>query len=123
MKRLITFSVAVITFVSSKKHKQTPKALNLSNHYGLQTVENTYGPKSNPFAEHVQNNLSVFAPFLGQKNEISPEIASSKLRVTGEMEYPVHNKVPTFLGYKNELQPVEAYDRHEGIFIIFILIF
>jgi hypothetical protein len=119
MKRILTLAVTLIACVSSKKHKQTPKALGLKNHYGSPTVENFYGPKSNPFASHVENNLHVFAPFLAENHRtVNPSIVGPKLRVTGEMEYPVHNKVPTFLGFKNELQPVEAYDRHEGNKII-----
>lgn len=110
---IILFSM--ILFISSKKHRQTPKALDLTNHYGSQTVEHAYGPHSNAYAKHVENNLETFAPFLNKSHkQISPEIAGPKMRVSGHVEYPVHSKVPTFLGYKNEFQPVEAYDRQEG---------
>lgn len=47
-------------------------------------------------------------------HEINPEITGPKLEVTGDYQYPVNAKVPTFYGMSNENKHVLAYDKFTG---------
>jgi hypothetical protein len=50
----------------------------------------------------------------GAVHEINPEITGPKLHVSGDYEYPINAKVPTFLGMTNESKHVYAFDKLTG---------
>jgi len=53
--------------LSKHKSKETPKGLDLKNHYGLANVGSPYGPTTD-YADHVERNPDVYTPQRFAKN-------------------------------------------------------
>jgi hypothetical protein len=63
--KLLTFVLfIVVTSVMLKNLKSAPQALKLKNHFGLPTVENHYGPKTDNIAQYVEANPETFVPMM-----------------------------------------------------------
>ena len=59
----IAFSILIVnTICLNLKSKDTPKAINLKNHFGAPTVGSPYGPKSDNYAQYVAANPETFTP-------------------------------------------------------------
>jgi len=55
---IVVFNAVVFNF----KLYDTPKAINLKNHFGASTVGSPYGPKSDNIAQYVAANPETFTP-------------------------------------------------------------
>ena len=59
----IAFSMLIINTLALRLNvSDTPKAINLKNHFGAPSVENIYGPKSDNIAQYVAANPATFTP-------------------------------------------------------------
>ena len=88
--KLLTFVlILVITAVSLKNLKSAPQAQKLKNHFGLPSVENTYGPKTDNIAQYVEANPETFVPMMYNGNA----------GIKKSLEF-----VP-YPGYENKLNP------------------
>ncbi len=59
----IVLSILVMNvFAKNLKSKDTPKAINLKNHFGAPTVGSPYGPHTDNVAEYVAANPETFTP-------------------------------------------------------------
>lgn len=86
------------------KAKDVVNSLEFKPYPGYQNKLNPHHVKSGDFTNVAPNAEKV----------IDPEITGPKIHLQTEVNYPAHVKVPTFYGFKKELQPVVAYDKVEG---------
>ena len=63
-KLLAFVLLIVISSVVLKNLKSAPQGLKLKNHFGLPTVENRYGPKTDNIAQYVEANPETFVPMM-----------------------------------------------------------
>lgn len=96
---ILIITLLAIGSASSKKNKsknkshlrkQTPKGVDLRNHYGTPNLSNQYGPQDDQIAQYVEANPDTFSPMLGMKNR----------------EKLIHaNDFHKYYGYEEKLNP------------------
>jgi hypothetical protein len=62
IKIYLLFISMILSYVHSKSNG-TPQGVNLKNHFGLPTVEEKFGPKTDNYDQYVQANPDTFVPF------------------------------------------------------------
>lgn len=62
MKTLIITLISILAVNSLSKLRHVPQGLKLRDHFGLPTVENVYGPKTDNIAQYVEANPETFTP-------------------------------------------------------------
>lgn len=67
--KLMTFTLFLImSCVLLKNLKHVPQAVNLKNHFGIPSIENKYGPKTDNIAQYVEANPETFVPMMYNGN-------------------------------------------------------
>ena len=82
---------------SKSNAKDTPRGMDLRNHYGTPNIANQYGPQDDGVAQYVVANPDTFAPMLGAKNR------TMLLHANDFIPYPGYEK-------KMNPSPVKAGD-------------
>ena len=67
-KLLIFVLFIIVTTTMLKNLKNAPQGLKLKNHFGLPSVENKYGPKTDNIAQYVEANPETFVPMMYSGN-------------------------------------------------------
>ena len=67
-KILVFVFLIIVSTGMLKNLKSAPQALKLNNHFGLPTVENRYGPKTDNIAQYVEANPETFVPMMYNGN-------------------------------------------------------
>jgi len=89
----VVFSILLINVFSIKlQNSDTPKAINLRNHFGAPTVGSPYGPKTDNIAQYVAANPETFTPM---------KYAHGNKQIDEAMKFRA-DKLP---GYENMLVP------------------
>ena len=61
--KIYLFLLSVIFNQAISKANSTPQGVNLKNHFGLPSVEEKFGPKTDNYDQYVQANPDTFVPF------------------------------------------------------------
>jgi hypothetical protein len=93
---------------SHTKTKDTPKGMNLRNHFGTPNLSNRYGPREDQLATYVTGNPEIFAPMLGAKNRAKLEHANDYHSYKGSEKKMWPHAVKS--GHYDNIAPSASYE-------------